>query len=369
MTDYRRIAQAAGATAALLAVGAAAGVAAERTVVARSHRADSEADEPFGRLRGTPVMVTDSLGGQIYAEIEECTRPDPANLTLLFSHGYALNQDCWHYQRRDLNSQGRLVFWDQRSHGRSARSLAETNTIEQEGEDLFHVLTQVVPEGPVILVGHSMGGMATMAFAAAHPRLFRERVRGVALLSTSSGGLNEITLGLPKPAARIAHRVVPFVLPTLLRNAEIVDHGRARVSDLALLIARYYSYGPGVSPALNDWSYRMISATPIDVIAEFVPALEGHEKRAALEVFSGVQGLVMVGADDRLTPMQHSVQMADRMPKAHFEVVPDSGHMMLLERYPLVNARLRELVRRVRAELAGDPSAQAAPASTATTRA
>jgi pimeloyl-ACP methyl ester carboxylesterase len=360
VTDYRRIAQAVSATAALLAVGAAAGVAAERTVVAKSHRADSEVDEPFGRLRGAPVMVTDSLGGRIYAEVEECTRPDPQNLTLVFSHGYALNQDCWHYQRRDLNAQGRLVFWDQRSHGRSARSKAESNTIEQEGEDLFNVITQVVPEGPIILIGHSMGGMATMAFALSHPDLFRERVRGVALLSTSSD-LNELTLGLPKPAARVAHRVVPMALPTVLRNAELVDHGRARVSDLALLVTRHYSFGPGASPALVDWLFRMNSATPIDVLAEFVPTLQGHEKRAALDILAEVPCLIMVGSEDRMTPMQHSVQMSERMPEARFEVVPDTGHMMLLERYPLVNARLRALVARVRAELTGAPSTPSAP--------
>ena len=44
-----------------------------------------------------------------------------------------------------------------------------------------------MPEGPIVLVGHSMGGMTIMALADAHPELFGDQVLGVALLSTSAG--------------------------------------------------------------------------------------------------------------------------------------------------------------------------------------
>ena len=97
-------ARAVGVTAGLLAVGVAAGVVAERAVVAKAGRADREGDEPFGKLRAEPVVVTDSGGVSLHAEVEPCTRDNPENLTLVFCHGYALNQDCWHYQRRDLRA-------------------------------------------------------------------------------------------------------------------------------------------------------------------------------------------------------------------------------------------------------------------------
>lgn len=360
MSEVGRVATALGATAALLAVGAAAGVAAERAVVARSTRADRESGEPFGRLRGTPVMVADSQGGQLYAEVEECTREDPLGLTILFSHGYALNQDCWHYQRRDLKALGRLVFWDQRSHGRSARSLAETNTIDQLGSDLNAVIEQLAPTGPIVLVGHSMGGMTVMALAIEHPELFGDRVRGVALLSTSPGGLREVPLGLPPIAARPLHRILPVTAAALMRKADFVELGRSRVNDLSLLFTRYYSFGSAASPALADFAHRMLAETPIDVIAEFLPSLQGHERQIALATLARVPSLVMVGADDRLTPAKHSLGMAAQLPRSVLEILPDSGHMMILEHYPQVNHQLRALVRRVRAEITGAEAATAA---------
>ena len=75
--DFGKVASAVGVAAGLLVVGAAAGVVAERAVVAKAGRADREADEPFGHLRGTPVAVTDSNGVALHAEIETCTRDNP----------------------------------------------------------------------------------------------------------------------------------------------------------------------------------------------------------------------------------------------------------------------------------------------------
>ncbi len=55
------------------------------------------------------------------------------------------------------------------------------------------MLEELVPDGPVVLVGHSMGGMTIMAFAERHPELFEDRVVGVGLVSTTAGGLQDRT--------------------------------------------------------------------------------------------------------------------------------------------------------------------------------
>jgi hypothetical protein len=67
----------------------------------------------------------------------------------------------------------------------------------------------------------------------------------------------------------------------------------------------------------------------------------------------------MVGQDDRMTPAEHSLDMARRMPRSELEIMPDSGHMMILEHYEQVNHQLRRLVERVRAELAAEAAATA----------
>lgn len=357
--NLRAVAGAVSAAAGLIAVGAAAGVVAERSVVGRTPRADSESEEPFGRLRSAPIVV-DSEGVKLHVEVEECVRANPEGLTVVFCHGYSLNQDCWHYQRRDLKALGRLVFWDQRSHGRSTRSVAETNTIEQLARDLYAVLEAVVPAGPVVLVGHSMGGMTIMQFALDHPEMLGSRVRGVALLSTSPGGLREVGLGLPDFAARPLHRLLPVTTAVLVRNADLVEMGRSRANDLSLLLTRRYSFGSSASPAVAEFTHRMLNDTSIGVISEFLPTLQAHDRHRSLKVLSKVPVLLMVGLDDRMTPAEHTREMASRMPDAELVLVPDSGHMMILEHYGRVNHQLRRLVAQVRDDLAIHPESTSA---------
>ena len=223
-----------------------------------------------------------------------------------------------------------------------------------------------MPTGPIVLVGHSMGGMTIMQLALDHPELFGTRIRGVALLSTSPGGLRDVSLGLPGIAARPLHRVLPVTAALLVRNSDLVEMGRSRVNDLSLLFTRLYSFGSTASPAVADFTHRMLGETSIDVVAEFLPTLQRHQRQAALHTLAVVPSLVMVGQGDRMTPAEHSLDMARRLPRSELEIMPDSGHMMILEHYPQVNHQLRRLVARVREELVaetgGDDPEPPAPA-------
>jgi len=106
--------------------------------------------------------------------------------------------DSWYYQRKALRGgRYRVVTWDQRGHGRSGTGPPASATIDQLGSDLSAVIDTVAPDGPLVLIGHSMGGMTVMALADRRPELFRERVLGVGLVSTSAGGLGRLDLGVP----------------------------------------------------------------------------------------------------------------------------------------------------------------------------
>jgi pimeloyl-ACP methyl ester carboxylesterase len=357
-----RVAGVVGALGAAAAVGAAIGVAAEKVIVRRALRPDPERDEPFGGLRGRIVPVVADDGTHLHVEVED---PPPGSiadragdgLTIVFSHGYALEQDSWHYQRRDLRALGRLVFWDQRSHGRSGRGPANSATIDQLGRDLAAVLDAVSPDGPLVLVGHSMGGMTVMSYAAHHPDAFGDRVRGVGLMATSSGGLADVPLGMPAPVAKWFHNAAPQIAGALARRKDLVERGRKAGSDVAYLITKMYSFGSNVPPSLTGFVHRMLQATPIDVVAEFLPTLEAHDKRTALAAVGSVDTLVLVGDNDLLTPSEHSDEIVRHVPGADLVIIPDSGHMVMLEKYPEVNQHLRELVARVRRNLAAQETA------------
>ena len=337
-----------GATLGVVALGAAVGLSAERYAVGRTRlRPDPDAREPFFAL---PADRTRSVATEdgVALHVEE-VGPADAPLTMVFVHGYVQQLAVWHYQRQALaeDSPGRLVFYDHRSHGRSGRGAPETATIDQLGRDLRTVLDAVVPTGPVVLVGHSMGGMTIMALADASPELFGPRIVGVALIATSTGRLAELTFGLPKAVLPVTRRALPLLTRGIRRSPHHFERGRRVGTDLAFLLTRYGGFGSGdVSPSVVEMVEQMAAETPVDVIAEFYDTFTTHDKLTALEVLRDVEALVLVGSKDLLTPVEHSRAMAGALPDAHLVVVEGAGHMVLLERAPLVTLHLRALVRR-----------------------
>ena len=337
----RRIGVAA-AVAGVVAAGAAAGVAAERRLVGRARRGpDPTADEPFGLLHTAGRTVVADDGVKLHVEVDG---DEDAPLTVVFVHGFTLSMDCWHYQRRDLRGLGRLVFFDQRSHGASGRSPRRHSTIDQLGRDLLTVLQEVVPQGPVVLVGHSMGGMTILALAEQHPELFGPRVIGVGLLSTAAGAFAETIFGIPGFVGRAVRPVAPGVISAASRRAAIIEQGRRAGSDLAFLLTRRLSYGANASPSMVEFMERMVAGTPVEVMTEFFDTFLNHDKLHALEDLRSVETLVLCGDKDLLTPPKNSMVMAEALPDAQLVLVPGAGHMVILERPAVVNDALRDLV-------------------------
>ncbi|MFI6596522.1 alpha/beta fold hydrolase [Nonomuraea sp. NPDC050536] len=370
-TTTRRKVGIAGAIVGAASAGVAAAALAKRYAVGRIRlRPDPEASEPFGELGGTQATLTTSDGVALHVEIdgpeerrssggesESSDANEPrsgrdhehdAPLTIVFCHGYCLNLESWHYQRRDLRENHRLVLWDQRSHGRSQRAEAEDSTIDRLGDDLAELIAEFVP-GPCVLVGHSMGGMTIMALADRHPELFGEKIRGVALIATSAGKLAEITLGLPAMLSKAVHKIAPSTISMLGRRGALIDKTRHAGSDIAFLITRYVGFGDSgnVSPTLVDFAESMIRQTPTEVFADFYPALMNHDKLSALHVLDPVPTAILVGDKDWLTPPDHSRAIAAALPRAQFTEVPDTSHLIQLERPGVVNDALCDLIKQV----------------------
>ncbi|MFF9275134.1 alpha/beta fold hydrolase [Streptomyces griseosporeus] len=374
---WRRATGLAGAAIGVIAAGAAAGVAIERMTVGRGMRRKArlalDSAGPYGALRGTPGRAVADDGTELYYEVDDVEpeggsaprrrrlfgRKAPLPVTVVFSHGYCLSQDSWHFQRAALRGVVRTVHWDQRSHGRSGRGAAQIRdrmpvTIDQLGQDLKAVIDAAVPEGPIVLVGHSMGGMTVMALAARYPELIRDRVVATAFVGTSSGRLGEVNFGLPVAGVNAVRRILPGVLSALGRQAELVEKGRRATADLFTGIIKRYSFASrDIDPAVARFAERMIESTPIDVVAEFYPAFTDHDKTEALACFRDMPVLVLAGVDDLVTPSEHSEAIADLLPDAELVLVPDAGHLVMLEHPEVVTDRLADLLTRAGAVPAG----------------
>lgn len=358
----RKRAGALGLAASVLALaggGVALGLELERRIVSKRLHADRDEvdDEPFFTLRSSGPDVVTPDGVRLHTEVDELPvgggdSPSGADdpLTLVLVHGYALSLDCWHFQRKLFRHKIRMVLYDQRSHGRSGRSAGELCRVPQLAEDLLQVLDEVVGDGPVVLVGHSMGGMTIMHLALTHPEMFGTRVQGVALFSTAAGEMADYSpiRGLP---GRVFGRIVQPTMAALNRIPEVVERGRTAGSDLSFVFTKKGSYGSDVPPSYVEFMNQMLGQTPMSVISDFYPAFAELDEYDAFNVLATVETAVIGGEDDAITPIKHTDKIIELLPGADVRRLPDCGHMGIIEHHEIFNEVLADLITRVRRNL------------------
>jgi pimeloyl-ACP methyl ester carboxylesterase len=301
------------------------------------------------------AAVRTADGAQLHAVVDGS---DDAPVTLVLAHGWTLAQAAWDdvaglLGPRIADGELRLIRYDQRGHGRSTwrspthpRYASEVGelSIDQLGADLGKVLDQLVPEGPVVLGGHSMGGMTIMCLAAGRPELFGDRVRGVALVSTSAGDLAPAGRTL---AERLQLKLAPGMVTVAIGGARAFErirqllppsHPRHRKMVRELL------YGADATEEMVVAGAEIMHASTVRAFAAFYPALGGHDKREQLHALRQVPVEILVGDSDKLTPVRHSRQMAGRLPDATLHVVERTGHMLPQERPRLVTDAIERLL-------------------------
>jgi pimeloyl-ACP methyl ester carboxylesterase len=291
-------------------------------------------------------------GVDLHVEVEE--RPG-APLTVVLSHGFTARLGEWELQRAALRDRARLVLWDQRGHGRSGWTDPRSATIDRTGRDLGEVLDATTPEGPVVLAGHSMGGMSIMALARQRPELFGTRVVGVFLLATSDGGLVES--GLVGRAVKLvrALRLLPLYLWLLRLWAPVLERFRRRGTWAGRWFTRRYLFGrDDAEPALVQMVQNLLEETPFPVTAAFYATFLDHDERASLDVLARVPVTVVAAEEDRLTPAAHGRRMAERIgASAELVMVPGAGHSVNLTRTERVDQAFLALLDRVEAARTG----------------
>ncbi|MEU4425001.1 alpha/beta hydrolase [Actinoplanes sp. NPDC024001] len=334
-----------GAAVGVAAAGLATAFAVERALVRRSVKApgDPYVDEPFGdQPYDRELTVTEADGTHLRVEIVEPREPTDRP-TIVFVHGFALDMGTFYFQRKALaeRAEQRLVFYDQPGHGRSGKLKSGTYDIAALGRSLAAVLEETVPDGHIILVGHSMGGMTIMAFAEQYPEWFGNRVTGVVLMSTSAGLFDKARLGLTNVVARVSAPFFPLWDRAAQLGGGTIDRARVASSDLAWLLTRRYGFGEAKpSPSLVTFVESMNSKTSVETLTKYLQTLYTHNRVPALSALRGVPVLVVVGDRDYLTPVTHSEEILKHLPEAELLKIENSGHVVMLEKADQVNAAL-----------------------------
>ena len=293
---------------------------------------------------GSRTVRTDD-GVDLHVEVDG--RED-APLTLVFCHGFTARLGEWDLQREAVRDRARLVLWDQRGHGRSAWADPTTATIDRTARDLEHVLDAVVPRGPVVLAGDSMGGMTIMALARRRPELFGDRVVAAFLLATSAGGL--VSTGLVGAAVTLMRRLhlLGLYLWWLRLLAPTLERFRRRGTRIGRYYMRRYLFGKDdATPEAVRQVQDMLEETPFPITMAFYGTFVDHDETAALPVLGRVPVTVVAAEYDRLTPAAHGRRLAELIgERAELVVVPGAGHSVNLTRSAVVDRALLDLLAR-----------------------
>jgi pimeloyl-ACP methyl ester carboxylesterase len=155
------------------------------------------------------------------------------------------------------------------------------------GRDLAAVLDAVVPAGPVVLAGHSMGGMTIMALARRHPELFGPRVVGVFLLATSAGGLVETGL-LGRRVGLLRRLRLPRLWLASIRLAPLLERLRRRGTVWGRWFTGRYLFGrDDADPALVRRVQDLLERTRYPVTMAFYATFLDHHEEESLRCCAG----------------------------------------------------------------------------------
>ena len=321
---------------------------------------------PGGGLRGLPSgdppppgsrVVRAEDGVALHVEVDDGPRQDadarPA-VTVVLVHGFTARLGEWEGQRAALAGRARVVAHDHRGHGRSGWGSRRRATVDQLARDLDAVLAAVVPAGPVLLAGHSLGGMVLMAWARLHPERVHERVAGVFLLATTAGDVvSDGPLGRVAGAlkrAGLLRAALPLLRAWFALVAPVVERVRRPGTRAGRAYTRRYLFGSADADADDVRRVQdMLEETPFTVSAAFYASLAAHDERSSLRLLAGRPVAVVVGTDDRLTPLRANRSIAALVgPDAELVEVPGAGHSVNLTRPDVVDAALLRTLDRAR---------------------
>jgi len=252
-----------------------------------------------------------------------------AGMPLLLLHGFPLDHRMWSGQD-PLARRMRLIVPDQRGFGRSGGAVPAS--IEELADDAAAVLEARCGGTAAVVCGLSMGGYVAQHLVARHPR----RVAALVLVDTK---LEADTADARAARHHLAARV-----------------GRAGQAVLAeAMLPRLLAASPDARrlpqrAAVEEVIRGTILSTPIPTITAALTALAARPDMTTALGHLTIPTLLLVGAEDVITPPECMARDAARIPGARLCVLPGCGHMAPLEDPAAFNAALMDFLDGIRPE-------------------
>lgn len=309
-------------------LGVWAGYRLERTVL-RPRLAATRIDDPAPTPAPDGHLTIASGAADVATDVYEGDGP-----TIVLVHGWTMTRQAWHEQVAALAGRYRLVTYDQPGHGHSTAPVEFT--IDAFGDGLAAVVERAAPSGPVVLVGHSLGGMTVLNAMRRHAGL-AARVRSVVLASTAASVAPEVGLGVGMLQLARLERLVTRLLPFGDRAVQVSRRVYRASSDLSFLLVRSIGLASSAAPHHVDLTEQLFLDSAPEVVLGVMPRMLSLDEQEGVACLT-VPTWVVVGERDRVVPPGYTRRIAAACPSAALVELPGVGHMTPLEAAPAFTA-------------------------------
>ena len=239
---------------------------------------------------------------------------------LLFLHGLGGGHHAWDAQLVHFSTLGYAAHaWDQPGYGHSA--MVEPYDLEQVCAALARLIQSLGSE-PVVLVGHSMGGLIAQETYFRHPHL----VKALVLSFTSAAFVG----GSDFAKQFVAERVGP------------IDAGQSMAAIAAALMPTHR--GSKSDPAGVAQAERIMAEIPPETYRKAVHLLTTFDRRADLPRIA-VPTLLIAGSDDKTAPPAIMASMQKKIPGSELVVLEGCGHLGPMDQPGPFNTALERFLR------------------------
>jgi pimeloyl-ACP methyl ester carboxylesterase len=228
--------------------------------------------------------------------------------TILFIHGAGGGQYTWSYQKGFFEKEFNPIVIELPGHGES-EGKGETE-IGRYAEHEY-AFQKALGLRKVFLVGHSMGGAIVQTLSLIHP----EMIKGIVLVGTG---------------AKLK------VLPTIL------DGVKADFEETVRKITQFSHSRKTPLMFIERGIADMMRCRPDVLHGDFL-ACDQFDVMEELEKIN-LPALILCGEDDQLTPVKYSQFLHHGIKGSKLEVLPDAGHMVMMESPQLFNEKIRKFI-------------------------
>lgn len=228
--------------------------------------------------------------------------------TVLFIHGAGGGLYTWSYQKSFFEKEFNPIIIELPGHGES----------EGEGKqeivgyaEHVYALLKALSLKKVFLVGHSMGGAIVQTLALSHP----EAIKGIVLVGTG---------------ARL--KVFPMILEGI----------RSNFADTVTMINQFAFSRKAPSDLIEKGVSLMVQCKAEVLYGDFL-ACDRFDVMKEVEKIV-LPTLILCGDDDQLTPVKYSQFLQSRIKGSKLEVLPNAGHMVMMESSQAFNEKIRAFI-------------------------